>query len=248
MKERLVFAFRRLVTRLSVSPFRLVAYVLHATGLERIYKPRFNRYSALLTLTDEVIAKLPRQTHSMTGVPADPINLIFVADEADLKLAFKTAKWYRANPASPFHLLYGMLAVALKRSYRTGPFAPLYVNIGIQDLAYQRVTRQNSFRRRHHIRIWRTGIVLPGGKRVWIGAASYDTNIKLMKRPPFMLHDVDPNLDKEREYVVRSLENQGAASLKTVEMMPPAPPTQMRRNDFVGSDYFTDGRATVVEI
>src|SRR5882757_6979917 len=121
MKERIALAFRRLITRLSVSPFRFVAYILHATGLEHIYKPRFTRYSALLDLTDEVIAKLPRYSHSMTGVQADPVNLIFVAAEVDLKLAFKAAKWYRANPASPIHLLYGMLMVFLKRSYRTGP-------------------------------------------------------------------------------------------------------------------------------
>ncbi len=231
-----------------VAPFRLIAYLLHATGLERIYKPRFTRYSALLELSDEVVAKLPKYSHTMTGAQVDPMNLIFVATEPDLKHAFKAAQWYRANPASPLHLLYGLLVALLGGSYKTGPFTPLYVNIALQDLAYQRGTRISTFRRRHHLRIWRTGIVLPGGKRVWVAGASYDTDIKIMAKPPFILHKQDPNFDKERDYVVRSLEQRGVATrLKTVPMTPPVSEAQMH-DTALDNFYYTDGRAVVVEL
>ncbi len=247
MTEHLPLWSRRLLIRLSVSPFRLVAYLLHATGLDHIYKPRFARHVALLELTDELVDKLPKYCYSMTGGQADPINHIFVARELDLKLAFKTAGWYHANPASPLHLLYALMTILIKRPYHSGPFTPLYVNIALQDLAYQRFTKKNNFRQRHHLRIWRTGITLSDNKRVWVAASSYDKTIKLVWRFPFLMHKIDANIDKERDFVVRTLENVGAAKLKTVHLIPAAPASAPATNVF-GCKYFTDGRAAVVEL
>jgi hypothetical protein len=247
MKKRLYHASRRFLGRLTVSPFRLLAYVLHATGLERFYKPRFTRHSALLDLSDDVVAKLPKHCFSITGVQMDPMNLIFVGTELELKLAFRAAGWHRANPASPFHLLYGLLTALLRRPYRTGPFTPLYVNIALQDLAYQKTTLDGNFRQRHHLRIWRTGIILPSKKRVWVGAASFDTSLKIQLTPPFIHHAIDPNLDKEREHVVRSLQGQGVIRLKSVGLNPPVLASRPRSNAY-GARYYSDGRAVVLEV
>jgi hypothetical protein len=177
MRDRLKQATKRLATRISFSPFRLVAYLLHATGLERIYKPRFIRETALLEITDELVGKLPKYCYSVTGAQMDPMNLIILGDEASVKRRFKAAGWHRANPASPVHMFYSLLTVITRREYKTGPFTPLFVNIALQDLAYQQVTGKGSFNERHHLRMWRTGLVLPGKQPVWVGSASFDTAV-----------------------------------------------------------------------
>jgi hypothetical protein len=247
IQERITYATKRVLTRLSASPFRFIAFVLHATGLERIYKPRFTRYSALLDLTDDVIAKLPKHSHSITGARMDLMNLIFVGNEIDIKLAFKAAGWHGAHPASPLHILYGVLAALFHHSYESGPFTPHYVNIGLQDMSFQQLTIQQSFSQRHHLRIYRTGIKLPGDKRVWVGAACYDLKLKVQLLPPFVHHATDPDLDKEREYVVKSLETVGVARLKSVPLNKPALPAKPYRNAHRAL-YYTDGRAIVVQL
>lgn len=247
MSARTTKGLKRAATRLSFSPFRLVAYLLHATGLEHIYKPRFIRETSLLDITDELVAKLPKYCYSLTGAQMDPMNLVVVGTEASLKRTFKLAGWHRANPASPLHLIYGLLTVITKRSYKTGPFTPFYVNIALQDLAYQRVSRSGSFKQRHHLRLWRTGVVLPGHRRVWVGAASYDTRLKTQLTPPFIHHEIDPNLDGERSYVVETLEAKGGRRLRSVAMTEPVLAIRPASNAY-GASYFTDGRADVVQL
>jgi hypothetical protein len=244
---RLANFIKRLITRLSVSPFRLIALILHATGLERLYKPRFTRYSALLDLTDEVVAKLPKHSMSISGARMDLMNLIFVGSEVDIKLAFKAAGWHGAHPASPLHLIYNIFTTLLHRNYDSGPFLPHYVNIGLQDMSFQQLTPAKTFGQRHHLRIFRTGIKLPGKKRVWVGAACFDTRVKVQLRPPFVHHGTDPDLDKEREYVVRSLEQVGVARLKTVTMNEPTTTDRPYQNAH-GAKYYTDGLAVVVQV
>lgn len=247
MTERQPSALSRLITRISFSPFRLVAYALHATGLEHFYKPRFIRHTALLDITPELVANLPKYCYSMTGARMDPMNLVFVATEVELKRMLKKAGWHRANPASPVHLFYGFLTVITRRSYKTGPFTPFYVNIALQDLAYQQVTRAGSFKQRHHMRIWRTGAVLPNDKLVWVAAASYDVNLKIQLTPPFIHHRIDPNIDGERAFVTKSLERRGALRLKSIPMTEPTLASAPASNAY-GADYFTDGRADVIQL
>jgi len=248
MKDSVHPGLRRLITRVSISPFRIVAYLLHATGLEHVYKPRFSRYVSLLELTDDVVAKLPKHSQTVFGSAVDPMNLIFVGAEADLRQAFKTAKWSGAQPASPVSLVYGLLMVLMGKTYHNGPFTPLYVNIGLQDMAYQQSTHRTGFRSRHHLRIWRTGIKLSGGKWVWVAGASYDPDLKFMFKPPFILHHQDPDFDKERDYVVNTLEKTGLATkVKLVDMNPPISQRRMR-GTALRAKYFTDGKAVVVEV
>ena len=247
MKARIYYYSKRLVTRISFSPFRILAYALHATGLDNVYKPRFMRDTALLDIDDALVEKLPKYCHTISGAQGDPMNLVFVATERELKLAFRRAKWNRANPASPVHVAYGLAMALFKKSYKNGPFAPLYVNIALQDLAYQRPEKSDSFSHRHHLRIWRTGTILPDGKRVWVGAAGRESGMRLSFAAPFYTHALDPDIDKERSYVVKSLENTGATRLKSVQMRELILASNPHKTVF-GSEYYSDGRAEVVQL
>ena len=247
MKSIITQKARRFAGFVSLSPFRIAAFTLHATGLDRIYKPRFYRHSALFELNNEIVNKLPKYAQTMTGGDCDPMNIILIGHEKDIKRAYKQAGWYRANPASPPHVLYGLIVAIFGRSYQKGPFAPLYVNVNLQDMAYQKPTSENNFRQRHHLRVWRTGVVLPDDKPVWVVSASFDYKMRLTPKLPFFVHDISPDLDKERSYVVNSLVDVGAVKLKSVKMIDWIAADKPARNAF-GSKYYTDGRAAVVEI
>lgn len=247
MHSRVFFGTKRLVTRLSVSPFRLMAYVMHATGLDYIYKIRLERHLALQYLTDDIVDKLPKHSMSMTGARMDPMNLVIVGTEYQIKHTFRAAGWHRANPASPVHLLYGLISVVAGRSYASGPFTPHFVNIGLQDFAFQMQTQKKSFSQRHHLRIWRTGKILPDGKRIWVASSSFDTCLKVQLTPPFIHHAIDPDIDAERDFIVRSLENFGAYRLKSIPMFDAIPKGKPSANAY-GAKYFTDGKAVVVEV
>ncbi len=233
--------------RIGIVPFRLIAYILHATGLERFYKPRFIRHSALIELTDEVVDRLPRYSQSMTGAVMDPINLILIGSDKDIKRTFKSAGWHGAHPANPFFLILAALSGPTNKTYTQGPFSPHYVNIGLQDMGFQKLTKKQNFSQRHHIRIWKSGIVLSEDKRVWIAAASYDEKLKIQIAPPFIHHEIDPNLDAERDFIAKDLGRLGATRLKSVSMSDPIYAAVPAENA-TGAKYFTDGRAVVIEL
>lgn len=245
--NRLSIALRQIGERLAIAPLRLLAYVFHATGLERVYKPRFARYAALTEVDEAMVAHLPQYAHTITGAKSDPMNLIFVGNEAALRRVFRQARWRKAHPASPVHVAYALFRAIFRRSYETGPFVPLYVNIGLQDLAYQQSTPSNSMRERHHLRIWHTGKVLSDGRRVWVAAAGRENGMRLALALPFWTHALDPNLDKERDYVVDTLVRCGASRLKSLPITPAVSAKQPHKTVF-GSQYYTDGRAVVVAV
>ena len=238
---------KRFLLRLSMAPLRLIAYLFHATRLERIYKPRFVRHKALIELTINVLDTLPKYSQSISGGKMDPMNLIFIGHESQLKLRFKQAGWHRANAASPIYLMYGALTVLLGKSHQKGPFTPHYINIGLQDFAFQKLTREQSFKRRHHIRVWKTGIELTTGDPVWVGAASFDSKLKVQFKPPWIHHFLDPDLDHEREYIVRDLVQAGSTHLKPVAMTKVIFASEPVKNAS-GNVYFTDGSAQMVEL
>jgi hypothetical protein len=204
-------------------------------------------WSALFELTDEIIASLPHHSQSMIGAKQDPINLILIGDEKKIKRTFRKAGWHSAHPANPLFMIFAALSGATKRKYSQGPFTPHFVNIGLQDMGFQKLTKKQNFSQRHHIRIWKSGVVLQNDQRVWIAAASYDTHMKVQLTPPFIHHAIDPNLDAERDMITSELEDNGARRLKSVHMQDPILASQMLENAS-GAKYFTDGRAVLVEL
>lgn len=238
---------RGLLALLALFPLRLVSTALHMTTLDRLYKPRAWGKTSHITLDQELIDSLPAHSTDVIGRAMDPINLLFVGTESGLRRAFEKAGWHGAGPATPLHLLYGGFTSLFKRSYKTGPFTPHFINIGMQDLSFQQTTKGNKFSQRHHIRVWRTRRQLPNEQWVWIAAASYDRSLRIGLLPPFLHHHIDPNLDKERDYIVAELIKVGNLVGDSYPLNAPVKPRKPRKNA-TGAPYFTDGQAVMVEI
>ncbi len=176
----------------------------------------------------------------------DPINLLFVGTESGIKRAFEKAGWNGAHPSTPIHGGLGLASSLFNRTYRQGPFMPLFISIGLQDLAFQKVMRKSAGQR-HHVRIWRTRHTLPDNNRLWVAAATYEKSFKLSKRPPFVFHHKEPNLDFERDYIATQLTDQGHLGVGEYQLNDPIKRSNPRR-DPNGDPYYTDGSAKVIEI
>ena len=146
---------------------------------------------------DQLMDYLPPRVFNREGREGDMLNLVFVAQEADLRESFKHASWVQTDnwrPAFVWHLLrYGT-------HYTTLPMARFYLFGRLQDYSYALPDPAAIVSRRHHIRIWKTDYALDGIP-LWVGAATHDVAIEIGKRGRLINHRIDPEVDAERDFI-----------------------------------------------
>lgn len=146
---------------------------------------------------------MPKHSYSGEGDPMEPVNLIIVGNKRFLTKHFKQYGWYRADKIGAVSLSKALLAAIFDRSYRQGPMADSYLAGHHFTLAFEKPTKADSFRRRHHLRLWRTPYKIMG-RRVWAGTVSYDraagTHQGLLPT-----HHIAPTLSWEEGFLAGSL-------------------------------------------
>ena len=187
---------------------------------------------------------LSRKTsEDLIGGPMEPLAFLFVGSADDVQRSFEGAGWSLADTPSATGLAKELWDVVLDRPDPHGPATPSYFAEQPQDFTFERPgTLNGSIRRRHHIRIWRTAIcIAPAGTPVWGATCSYDMGIEFVPKPYLITHRIDPNVDREREFVAQTLRSTGARDFAFVTVTGP------RRGRNAGGDSFTtDGRAHVM--
>jgi hypothetical protein len=173
------------------------------------------------------------------GREGDMVNLIFVAQKDDLQEAFHRAGWVKTDPWRPimaWHLL-------LHRTHDTQiPMARFYLFGRQQDYSYALPDPAAPARRRHHIRIWKTGYSA-GGDSLWAGAATHDVAITFAKRGKIINHSIDPRVDTERDFVGANLAD---ASLIHQEYLRPENPV-FEAQTASGEAYHSDSRILLLD-
>jgi len=178
---------------------------------------------------------------------SDPVNMGLVGSKKDLVRAMEKAGWSQADPLTPASIWRMIHTVVLKRSYSTAPVSDAFL-FGIkQELAFQKEVNNNPHKR-HHVRFWRTpkGWYLPGGIKVdWLGAATYDDAVGLSIFTLQFTHRIDSNVDKERDYIIKTLQDGNHISkVKHIEHFFSGYKT---RNGY-GDQYVTDGSIVIAEL
>jgi hypothetical protein len=143
--------------------------------------------------------------------PGDPLNVALIGTETELKKIMLAAKWFPADPLTLRSCLEIAEASVLKRSYDAAPVSNLYLFGRKQDLAFEQPVG-NSPRHRHHVRFWRTPLLDPDGRPVWVGSAVYDERVGLNRTSGQVTHVTAPDVDKERDYLFHDLEQTGQLS------------------------------------
>jgi hypothetical protein len=189
----------------------------------------------------EMIRFLPPRVLNGEGREGDMLNLIFLAREDDLQAAFARAGWLKVEKSTPqiiWHLLWQ------RERYTKLPMDKLYVFGRPQDYSYSLPDPDSIVARRHHLRIWKTDRDVDGIP-LWVGAATHDVAIELVKHKFRLFHKIDPNVDEEREFIAGNLAE--TWQLTREQYLRCAEPV-FNAQTATGQEYYSDSRMLFLEL
>jgi membrane-associated phospholipid phosphatase len=192
------------------------------------------------TLNQMTVKKLPSYSETLTGKTMEPINFIYIGSQQQIEQMFLSHGWYKADPSTLSNTLKALSVGFQGHQYLNAPVTPSYLAAKPEDLAFQKPTKSNSLRQRHHTRLWRTDYKLADGKEIWVATASFDEGIEFAGPAKLPTHHIDPNIDAERAYIASSLGLKDVGYLQVVD-------PQAGKNAS-GDLFFTDGKALLISL
>lgn len=198
---------------------------------------------AASSVDDQIVARLPHWSETMTGRRIQPVSLILIGSRASLEDAFRRSGWNIALPITPASSWQIALNSLQGKPYETAPVSPDFLDGYPQDWAVERQTDARSVRARHHARFWTSGLTLADGTPIWVGNASLDTNIELAPNFKFPTHHIDPAVDLERDNVAAGLEQAGVERVREVQLVPPEAGSNAE-----GDLFFTYGKVIILRV
>jgi hypothetical protein len=190
---------------------------------------------------DQMMDYLPPRVFNREGREGDMLNLVFVAQEANLQEAFKHASWVQTDKwrtALVWHFL------RQRTHYTTLPMARFFLFGRVQDYSYALPDPAAVISRRHHIRIWKTDYALDGTP-LWIGAATHDVAIEIAKRGRLINHRIDPEVDAERDFIGVNL-TEASLSIEHKYLHGVAPVFEAQTSS--GGAYHSDSRILLLDL
>ena len=186
---------------------------------------------------------LPCCTTSASGVPGDPLNVVFVGEIGDIRSVLVGQGWDVTAKTTADLLGSIMRAFVFGSRYRYAPISELYLFDRTQDTTVQKA--RAAIDERNHIRLW-LAPVLYEWTPVWVGHISRDAGIKLSGRfwPP-TTHVIDPAVDEARFYLEQDLlYSNNVRRFGLIDGVGAAAAHSPRRNA-EQDPYFTDGLRAV---
>jgi len=201
------------------------------------------RFTGKLPAIDaSYFGKIPRRVSDPHGSPGDRVNFAIIGTEDQVKSALETAGWVIVDKNVQDTVLKGVLATFSKQAYLTMPMSPLQLFGRIQDYGFAHAEPIAVVTQRHHFRIWKSPYEADGAN-VWIGAGTHDIGFDRDQRNNGLTHKIDPDTDKERNYIVDTLKQTGTV-VKTDCVTPKDTITKARTAH--GEEFFSDGRICIV--
>lgn len=191
--------------------------------------------------TQKQVEALPRWAENMDGTPMSPIGLIFVGTESHLRSAFDRAGWQVAEHPNAANVIRGFVAAIGNQPFSTAPVTPSFMDGRVHQIAFEKEAGAATARRRHHTRWWMTNFTVRGTP-VWVATASFDADVGMGPAIGVPTHRIDPDIDAEQRYIVRTLTLGGAArAASRVRVTKPTTGTNT-----AGDAWFTLGIATLM--
>ena len=168
--------------------------------------------------------------------PAQAINVLLVGNKPDELMT--ELGWKRNKTFSRDSISFSDYLDLLQQDMP--PISDLYWNGQSQWQAWQ---LEGTLTSRSHIRWWHAGQSKQSGQDIWVGALSYDDGLKLSHYRGLltMLHDTDPQVDKERNQLQHSIEI-SQDDWKTKKVIPEKENIMPERREYV-----TDGSVLLIE-
>jgi hypothetical protein len=205
---------------------------------------------------------IPLYCTTPDGQACDPINVGIVATRNELVELFRQAGWYQADPRTLPNMLRFVAAVVLKQAYPEAPFSKLFLFGRGQDIGFE-LSVGDSPRHRHHVRLW--GVIDTDdpeyyqhtffwkryhkspkpGKILWVGAASLDLGLGIIRHNAQMTHRIHHDTNAERAFLVRQLKATGL--VKKTRSVRIGAPYQLR-NRVINNYMQSDGKMTICDM
>lgn len=195
-----------------------------------------------VTLT-EFAELLPRRVEDKQGTPGDMVNLVLVGSRAQVEKTVESAGWKLVDRTTTGAVLRAVLSTIQKKVYVELPMSELFLFGRPQDYGYAHADPIAVAMERHHFRLWESPWQTPDGRDIWVGAGTHDIGLEEDQRTGDITHKIDPEVDKERDFIGATLEQTGrVAGLGYVH--PPEPVLEAATAH--GGPYFSDGRILVL--
>jgi hypothetical protein len=159
-----------------------------------------------------------------------------------MQAALKAAGWVTVDKSVKDTFLRGALATFSKQAYVTIPMSELNLFGRSQDFGYAQADPVRVVASRHHFRIWKAPFALEG-QTVWAGAGTHDIGFDRDQRNNKITHKIDPEVDKERDYIGKTMEESGMVA--KLDYMTPANPVTEAKTAH-GEAFHSDGRTLLV--
>ena len=154
---------------------------------------------------------VPRVALTAAGIPADPLNVELIGPEKGLKRIMVNAHWYPADALTLRSCLEIAEASVLKRPYDDAPVSSEFLFGRKEDLSFEKPVGNNP-RERHHVPLLAPPTADSPGRTVWMGSAIFDKRVGLSRTTGQFTHLTAPDVDLERDYFFRNLEETGGLS------------------------------------
>jgi len=194
-----------------------------------------------------IFADIPRQVSDVAsgdGHPGDMVNFALLGTIEQVEAAFKAAGWVAVDRSVQDAILNGLLKTLSHEAYTAMPMSTLYLFGRPQDLSFARADPLMVAAERHHLRVWQTDKTVDG-RPLWVGSATHDIGFETDQRTGGVTHKIDPEVDKERDYLVHSFDAAGAFS--SAAYVTPANPL-LDAKTATGGSFQSDGRIAVMDL
>jgi hypothetical protein len=149
-----------------------------------------------------LVAKAPEWSYA-GGRPQDPVTLLYVGSDDEIRAAFAAAGWTGSRAHSTAARLGVMRAIAENRAFPDAPMRTLFLDGEEADLSLQKAL--DTLEKRDHLRIWQRPDAEWGGRAVWASAATRDVAPGFSMRPFGFAHRIESDVALERDRVVHDL-------------------------------------------
>lgn len=206
---------------------------------------------------------LPVYSVTPDGYASDPVNVGIIGTREQLIQSMEKAGWDMSDAYTLPNMWHSVVSGLLRVPYPNAPMSGLYLFGRKQDIAFE-IMIESRWLHRHHVRFWATtydteGELEPksihwypraerklhkGQKVLWLGAASKDVGLALIKHNAQFTHMIHPDTDAERDLIIDQLEIDGGKLTADLTVAMP-----YRLVNRAWSGYLqTDGRLRIITL
>ncbi|HEU5402364.1 MAG TPA: LssY C-terminal domain-containing protein [Terriglobales bacterium] len=200
--------------------------------------------AAAMKFDTAIFEKIPRRVVDLQGNQGDAVNFLIVGPKEQLEAAFRDAGWVIADKNIKDAVMNATMKSTSKQVYLEMPMSELYMFNRPQDYGYVRAETIQVVASRNHLRIWKSPYEVDG-QPLWVGACTHDIGFERDQRNNGVTHKIDPDIDKERDFLAGTLNASGLIT-QSEYVTPPNPITEA--HTATGGTFRSDGRILVLKL